>query len=105
MCSLIDVDVAAHSPCMDSALEGLKASLSGLRPTRAAIPFVSSVNGDYLRGTEMGPEHWARHLRQPVLFTQVIERLARDGCTHLSGNKPASAVERWHPANATRFRR
>ena len=36
---------------------------------------------DYLQGTEMGPEHWARHLRQPVLFTQVIERLARDGCT------------------------
>ena len=81
MCSLIDVDVAAHSPCMDAALEDLKSSLTSLRPTRTAIPFVSSVNGGYLRGTEMGPEHWARHLRQPVLFTQVIERLARDGCT------------------------
>ena len=80
-CSLIDVDVAAHSPCMDAVLEDLKSSLTGLRPTRTAIPFVSSVNGGYLRGTEMGPEHWARHLRQPVLFTQVIERLARDGCT------------------------
>jgi acyl transferase domain-containing protein/acyl carrier protein/SAM-dependent methyltransferase len=81
MCSLIDVDVAAHCPCMDSASEGLKASLTGLRPARTAIPFVSSVNGSYLRGTEMGPEHWARHLRQPVLFTEVIEQLARDGCT------------------------
>ena len=30
---------------------------------------------------EMGPEHWAQHVRQPVLFTQVIERLAHDGCT------------------------
>ncbi len=81
MCSLIDVDVAAHCPRMDSALTGLKVSLAGLRPIRAAIPFVSSVNGCQLRGTEIGPEHWAQHLRQPVLFTQVIERLARDGCT------------------------
>ncbi len=104
MCSLINIDAATHSPFMDSALEGLKASLSGLCPIRAAIPFVSSVNGDYLHGTEMGPEHWARLVRQPVLFTQVIERLARDGCTHLSGNKPASAVERCHPANPARFR-
>ncbi len=81
MCSLIDVDVAAHSPRMDLAFERLKASLSGLRPLRTAIPFASSVTGDYLRGPEMGPEHWARHVRQPVLFTQVIERLAHDGCT------------------------
>ncbi|MGA8478696.1 MAG: acyltransferase domain-containing protein [Chthoniobacterales bacterium] len=81
MCSLIDVDVAAHSPRMDSARVRLEVSLAALRPIRAAIPFVSSVNGCQLRGTEMGPEHWAQHLRQPVLFTQVIERLARDGCT------------------------
>ncbi len=62
-------------------LKGWKTSLTGLRPVRAAIPFVSSVNGDYLCGTEMGPKHWAQLVRQPVLFTQVIERLARDGCT------------------------
>jgi acyl transferase domain-containing protein/acyl carrier protein/ubiquinone/menaquinone biosynthesis C-methylase UbiE len=80
-CSLIDVDIAAHSPRMDLAIDRLEASLSDLHPFRTAIPFASSVNGDYLLGPEMGPEHWARHLRQPVLFTQVIERLARDGCT------------------------
>ena len=80
-CSLIDVDVAAHSPRMDLVIGRLEAVLGGLRPVRTAIPFASSVTGDYLLGPEMGPEHWARHLRQPVLFTQVIERLARDGCT------------------------
>jgi acyl transferase domain-containing protein/acyl carrier protein len=81
LCSLIDVNVAAHSPRMDSGLEDLKSSLIGLLPTRASIPFVSSVTGGYLQGTELGPEHWARNLSQPVLFTEVIERLARDGCT------------------------
>jgi acyl transferase domain-containing protein/NAD(P)-dependent dehydrogenase (short-subunit alcohol dehydrogenase family)/SAM-dependent methyltransferase/acyl carrier protein len=81
MCSLIDVDVAAHCPRVNSALDGLEAALTGLRPTRVAVPFVSSVTGDYLQGTEIGPNHWARHLRQPVLFTRVIERLVRDGCT------------------------
>jgi acyl transferase domain-containing protein/acyl carrier protein len=81
MCSLININAATHSPRMDPALEGLKASLSGLRSVRAAIPFVSSVSGDYLRVTETGPEHWARVIRRPALFSQVIERLARDGCT------------------------
>jgi acyl transferase domain-containing protein/acyl carrier protein/SAM-dependent methyltransferase len=81
MCSLININAATHSPRMDPALAGLKASLSGLHSVRAAIPFVSSVSGDYLRTTETGPEHWARVIRQPALFSQVIERLARDGCT------------------------
>jgi acyl transferase domain-containing protein/acyl carrier protein len=81
MCSLINIDAATHSPRMDPALEGLKASLSGLRPVRGSIPFVSSVSGNYLRVTETGPVHWARVIRQPALFSQVIERLAHDGCT------------------------
>jgi acyl transferase domain-containing protein/acyl carrier protein/SAM-dependent methyltransferase/NADP-dependent 3-hydroxy acid dehydrogenase YdfG len=81
LCSLIDVDVAAHCSRMDSAFASLAGSLSDLRPLRTAIPFVSSVTGDYLRGPEMGPKHWAQHVRDPVFFTQVIERLARDGCT------------------------
>jgi acyl transferase domain-containing protein/NAD(P)-dependent dehydrogenase (short-subunit alcohol dehydrogenase family)/acyl carrier protein/SAM-dependent methyltransferase len=81
LCSLIDVDVAAHCPAIDPAQEKLRASLMGLHPARTTVPFLSSVSGDYLCGTEMGPEHWAHHLRQPVLFTQVIERLARNGCT------------------------
>ena len=80
-CSLIDVDVAAHSPRMDLAVENLEASLDGISPVRAAVPFVSSVIGDYLEGAEMGLKHWAQLVRQPVLFTQVVERLARDGCT------------------------
>ena len=104
MCSLINIDAATHSPRMDSALEGLKASLSGLCPIRGAIPFASSVNGDYLRGTEMGPEHWARVVRQPALFTQVIERLARDGCTLFLEISPHPLLERCHPANPARFR-
>jgi acyl transferase domain-containing protein/acyl carrier protein/2-polyprenyl-3-methyl-5-hydroxy-6-metoxy-1,4-benzoquinol methylase len=81
MCSRIDVNVDAHSPRMDLAFQGLQDSLSGLDPIRAIIPFASSVTGGYLRGPEMGPEHWAHHIRKPVLFTSVIERLARDGCT------------------------
>jgi acyl transferase domain-containing protein/acyl carrier protein len=81
LCSLIDVDVAAHSPRMGPVLDGLEASLAGLEPTRVGIPFVSSATGDFVRGSELGPRHWAHHLRQPVRFAQAIERLARQGCT------------------------
>ncbi|HVV70624.1 MAG TPA: acyltransferase domain-containing protein, partial [Verrucomicrobiae bacterium] len=80
-CSLIDVDVAAHSPRMEPILAGLQASLTGIEPTRVAVPFVSSTTGDFLAGPEMGPAHWARHLREPVRFRECVERLARAGCT------------------------
>ena len=70
MCSLIDVDVAAHCPRMDSALSHLKTALNGLQPTRVAVPFVSSITGNYLQGREIGPAHWAEHLRYPVRFTK-----------------------------------
>lgn len=79
-CSLIDVDVAAHSPRMDLAAEQLKRGLGRLYPVRTAIPFLSSILGDYICGPEMGPEHWAQHIQKPVLFTQVIEQLVSDGC-------------------------
>ena len=80
-CSLIDVSTAAHSPCMDSAADRLSGSLGGLHPTLSAIPLVSSVTGGRISGLELGPEHWARHLRRPVLFRRAIEQLADDGCT------------------------
>ncbi|HEX6563422.1 MAG TPA: acyltransferase domain-containing protein [Chthoniobacterales bacterium] len=75
ICSLINVDVATHSPWMDPVLESLKAALAGLHPIRTEVPFVSSVNGRLVSGAELGPEYWARLLREPVLFTDVIEQL------------------------------
>ena len=80
-CSMIDVDVAAHSPCMNGVLERLKVSLSGLRPRRMAIPLVSSATGVSNSDSDLGPEHWARKIRQPVLFTPVTEELSKEGCT------------------------
>ncbi|MBV9878396.1 MAG: acyltransferase domain-containing protein, partial [Verrucomicrobia bacterium] len=80
-CSLIEVDVAAHSPWMDPVLDNLKVSLRGLHPTRTVVPLISSVLGGPVSGTEVGPEHWARHLRQPVLFREVVEHLSHETCT------------------------
>ena len=80
-CSIIDVNTAAHSPCMDSAADRLQGLLGGLHPTRSVIPLVSSVTGGRMAGQELGPKYWARHLRQPVLFRRAIEQLADDGCT------------------------
>ena len=79
-CSMIAVDVAAHSPCMDGVLERLKVSLDGLRPRRMAIPLVSSATGVADSDSDLGPEHWARKIRQQVLFTPVAEQLAKEGC-------------------------
>jgi acyl transferase domain-containing protein/acyl carrier protein len=80
-CSIIDIDVATHSPCMNGVLERLKASLGGVHPRRMAIPLVSSATGAPIPDADLGTEHWARNLQQPALFTQVTKRLAKEGCT------------------------
>jgi phthiocerol/phenolphthiocerol synthesis type-I polyketide synthase E len=47
------------------------------RPPR--IPLLSNVTGTWMTVAEgLDPEHWARHMRQPVRFAAGVETLAQD---------------------------
>ncbi|NVJ08009.1 SDR family NAD(P)-dependent oxidoreductase [Myxococcus sp. AM001] len=78
-CSRIPVNVAAHSPDMDAIREDLDAAFARLRPRAGAPRWVSTVTGEDLEGASLEASYWSRNLRQPVRFTQAIEKLAAEG--------------------------
>ncbi|WP_437606620.1 SDR family NAD(P)-dependent oxidoreductase [Sorangium sp. So ce834] len=80
-CRRVKVDVASHSPQVDPLLDELRAALDGLAPAPARVPMRSTVSGEICRGEELGPEYWARNLRDPVLFSGAVQRLADGGPT------------------------
>jgi len=79
LCSLIKVDFAAHSPQMDHLHDNLVQALAGLEPWPEALPIYSTVTGGLIKGMEFGARHWARNLREPVLFATAVQRLLEDG--------------------------
>ncbi|WP_437996726.1 SDR family NAD(P)-dependent oxidoreductase [Sorangium sp. So ce185] len=78
-CRRVKVDVASHSPQVDPLLDELRAALEGLAPGAARVPMRSTVSGEICRGEELGPAYWARNLRDPVLFSGAVQRLADEG--------------------------
>jgi acyl transferase domain-containing protein/acyl carrier protein len=78
-CRLIKVDVASHSPQMAPLAVALAAELGGLAPLPARVPIVSTTLGCRAEGPEFDAGHWARNLREPVLFSTALGLLAEDG--------------------------
>jgi acyl transferase domain-containing protein/acyl carrier protein len=75
----VNIGYASHSPQMDPLRADLMSVLAGLAPRRTKVPLYSTVTGTIASGPDLGPAHWARNLREPVLFAGVIERLLDDG--------------------------
>ncbi|NWO04308.1 MAG: SDR family NAD(P)-dependent oxidoreductase [Alteromonadaceae bacterium] len=69
----LNLNYAFHSPCMDMIEAGLKDALADLAPVQTRIPFVSTVTGKPLDGTELNAKYWWLNIRRPVLFESAIE--------------------------------
>ncbi len=80
-CRLVKVDVASHSPQMDALRSELLDVLAPVAPQRAAIPFMSTVEGRQLEGPELDAAYWMRNLREPVRFETAVRLLAESGHT------------------------
>lgn len=78
-CRRIKVDYASHSPQMDVLRADLLTMLEGVAPTRTKTALYSTVTGAIASGRDLGAEYWVRNLREPVLFSGVIEKLLGDG--------------------------
>ncbi len=78
-CRRVKVDVASHSPQMDALRADLLDALRGLRPGPGCLPLYSTVTGEVADGSLMGPEYWARNLREPVMFSTAVAKLLADG--------------------------
>ena len=78
-CRWVNVDVASHSPQMDALRDDLLTCLQDISPAQAVTPIYSTVRGAVVDGRDLDAGYWADNLRQPVLFSAQIARLAAAG--------------------------
>jgi thioester reductase-like protein len=75
----IQVDYASHSRQVEELRDDLIRALQDITPTRAGIPFFSTVDEKWIETTELNAEYWYRNIRQTVLFESAIRSLAEHG--------------------------
>jgi len=83
------LDYAFHSQAMDPIREEVIDALLHLAPRASApdtsspntsrVPFISTVAGKVLDGSELGAEYWWLNIRQPVQFAPAIDSLIESG--------------------------
>ncbi|PRX24032.1 acyl transferase domain-containing protein [Paraburkholderia sp. BL18I3N2] len=89
---MIQVGVAYHTRQMEPMHERFMAALSGLRAAPPCSPLYSTVTGRRVYGGELTAEYWWRNVREPVLLTDALEQLRRDGCTAFLEVGPHAAL-------------
>lgn len=77
-CRLVKVDVASHSPQVDSLCDDLLRALDSLQPQPTMVRMYSTVTGSLSSGEEFGARYWVDNLRQPVLFADTVKRMLDD---------------------------
>lgn len=75
----IAVDYASHSPAVEALRDPLYAALADIRPTRARVPFYSSLAGGPIDTTELDAGYWYRNLRHEVRFADAVGAQLADG--------------------------
>ncbi|WP_405621677.1 type I polyketide synthase [Streptomyces sp. NBC_00076] len=78
LCRPVKVNVASHSPQMDSLRDDLVKELHGLSPVSGAADMVSTVYGCEVEGAELTAEYWIDNLRRPVRFADTVRKVGHE---------------------------
>ena len=71
---------AFHSPLMEPMLKAFGQIVAEVEFSAPTMPLISNLTGEPADPEVlMRPEYWCRHIRQPVMFQQSIEYLAKQG--------------------------
>ncbi|MFC8394637.1 SDR family oxidoreductase [Streptomyces sp. NPDC057238] len=73
----VHIDYPSHSAELAPLADELVARLGALRPAAASVPFLSTVTGDHLDGTQLDARYWARNMCRPMLLDEAVRRLPR----------------------------
>ncbi|MGH3878266.1 MAG: type I polyketide synthase, partial [Actinophytocola sp.] len=71
----IPVDYASHTDHVDLLHDELLDALSAITPRATTVPFLSTVTGEWVGGTELDAGYWYRNLRHRVDFEPAVREL------------------------------
>jgi len=78
-CRLLQTSHAFHSPMMDPVLPHFGEIVRSIRLEAPAIPFVSTVTGNWITPEEaQDPSYWTEHLRKTVRFAPAVRTLLQE---------------------------
>ncbi|HEU5476071.1 MAG TPA: SDR family NAD(P)-dependent oxidoreductase, partial [Actinophytocola sp.] len=75
----IAVDYASHSAHVERIHDQLLDALAGIEPRTSAIPFLSTVDGEWVDTAGLDAGYWYRNLRQTVQFESASRTLLDGG--------------------------
>ncbi|WP_443737695.1 type I polyketide synthase, partial [Streptomyces kronopolitis] len=75
----VSVDYGSHSAQVEPVRDRVLEALDGIRPAEAAIPFFSTVTGQWQDTTGLDPDYWYTNLRQTVRFEDALRGLVAAG--------------------------
>ncbi|MGW9432973.1 type I polyketide synthase, partial [Streptomyces decoyicus] len=75
----VSVDYGSHSAQVEPVRAQVLDALDGISPAEAAIPFFSTVTGQWQDTTGLDPDYWYTNLRQTVRFEDAIRGLVAAG--------------------------
>lgn len=75
----VRVQVAYHSHHMEPIKGMMLETLASVGSKVATTPLYSTVTGRRETGTHLNPEYWFKNARQPVLFSDALTAMLKDG--------------------------
>ncbi|MFI2620343.1 SDR family NAD(P)-dependent oxidoreductase [Streptomyces sp. NPDC018584] len=75
----LPVDYASHTAHMDEARAALREELGRIEPLPGAVPFFSTVTGDWVEPGTLDAAYWFRNLRRTVRFEPAVRALVGQG--------------------------
>ncbi len=84
---------AFHTPAVEPVLNEFRAAVEAVERREPEIPLLSNLDGGLLAPEEAtDPEHWVRHLREPVRFSDGLRALLADPARVLLEVGPGTAL-------------
>jgi acyl transferase domain-containing protein len=78
----LPLNYAFHSAAMDAVEAEVRDELQWTTAT-ATIPFISTVEGSPIPGTQLNGAYWWRNIREPVRFSDAVTFLIKDGSVNI----------------------
>ncbi|MFE7621530.1 beta-ketoacyl synthase N-terminal-like domain-containing protein, partial [Streptomyces sp. NPDC057496] len=73
----VNIDYASHSAGLEDLAPELVRRLGTLRTGVTSVPFWSTVDDDFVDGTALDAEYWARNMCRPMLVAEAVAALTR----------------------------